>query len=98
MKSNESINNVISYVEDNLAQKINIEELSEIAKLSPFYFQRLFKKLVGKPVMEYIKLRRLERVSEELKTNNKDSILNISKKYVLTIMKLLVVILKKHIM
>lgn len=31
--------------------------------------------------MGYIKLRRLQKVSEELKINDKDSILNISKKY-----------------
>lgn len=38
--------------------------------LSPFYFQRLFKRLVNKPLQEYIKLRRLAKSIEVLNTDN----------------------------
>lgn len=48
--------------------------LSEIAHLSPYYFQRLFRELVGKTVMEYVKLRRLARISNRLIFNH-DTIL-----------------------
>ena len=41
-------------------------ELAEIASLSPFYFQRLFTRLVGMPVGEYVRLRRLARSCEAL--------------------------------
>lgn len=35
---------------------VEVPELAEIAALSPFYFQRLFGRLVKKPVGEYIRL------------------------------------------
>jgi len=81
MEAWDSINKVTNYIEENLENKIRIEELSEIANISPFYFQRLFKRLVDKPVMEYIKLRRLAKISEDLKTNQNDNILDICLKY-----------------
>ncbi len=62
----ESIQKVLEYIEDNLSQSHSSEELAKIAALSPFYFQRLFSRLVGKPVREYVKLRRLARASKSL--------------------------------
>jgi len=54
--------------------------LAEVASLSLFYFQRLFTKLVKKPVREYVKLRRLAHASKILK--NKDyRILDIALNY-----------------
>jgi AraC family transcriptional regulator len=43
-----------------------IETLAKLAALSQFYYQRLFSRLVKKPVNEYIRLRRLAKVSEAL--------------------------------
>ncbi len=62
----ESIQKVLEHIEDNLSQSQSPEELAKIAALSPFYFQRLFSRLVGKPVREYVKLRRLARASKAL--------------------------------
>ncbi len=62
----ESIQKVLEHIEDNLSQNHSPEELAKIAALSPFYFQRLFSRLVGKPVREYVKLRRLARASKSL--------------------------------
>ena len=45
-------------------EEVKIEELAGMAALSPFYFQRLFKRLVHKPVQEYVKLRRLAKAVE----------------------------------
>jgi AraC family transcriptional regulator len=44
----ETIEQSLNYIEEHLT-----EELANIAGLSPFYFQRLFKRLVNKPVQEY---------------------------------------------
>ncbi len=44
----EAIEQSLKYIEEHLT-----EELVSIADLSPFYFQRLFKRLVNKPVQEY---------------------------------------------
>ncbi|WP_052661395.1 helix-turn-helix domain-containing protein [Clostridium aceticum] len=53
----EGIQKTIDYIEGNMSEEIKIEELAEMAALSQFYFQRLFKRLVKKPGNEYIKLR-----------------------------------------
>jgi len=81
MEAWDSISKVANYIEENLEKKITIEALAEIAHLSPFYFQRLFKRLVDKTVIEYVKLRRLAKVADEFKVNQDDSILSICLKY-----------------
>lgn len=62
----ETIEQSLTFIEEHLAEEICTEELANIVGLSPFYFQRLFKRLVKKPVQEYVKLRRLAKVIEHL--------------------------------
>ncbi len=66
MYSWEAIEQSLSFIEEHLAEKISTEELASTVGLSPFYFQRLFKRLVNKSVQEYVKLRRLAKVIENL--------------------------------
>lgn len=70
MKAWESIQNSLEWIEQNLSEKIEIENLADIAHLSPFYYQRLFNSLVGNSVMEYLKLRRLANAADFLSKNN----------------------------
>ena len=63
----ETIELSLDFIEEHLEEEIKIETLADVAALSPFYFQRLFKRLVHKPVQEYIKLRRLARASDALR-------------------------------
>jgi len=67
----EHIQKTLDYIEDNIGSEIEIEVLANIASLSFFYYHRLFSRLVGKPVREYIKLRRLARVYESLADKDK---------------------------
>lgn len=67
----EAIQKVLDYIEGNLAQDLSPEELSKVAALSPFYFQRLFTRLVKRPVNAYIKMRRLARACEPLEDKSK---------------------------
>jgi len=76
----ESIQKVLDYIEDNIAQSYSPEELSKVAALSPFYFQRLFTRLVKRPVNEYVKMRRLARACETLENKDK-RILDIALEY-----------------
>ncbi len=62
----EAIQRSLNYIEEHLSENINIEKLAKEAALSPYYFQRLFKRLVKKSVNEYVKLRRLAKASESL--------------------------------
>lgn len=66
MNSWNSVQESIQWIEDNLAERIEIERLAQIACLSPFYYQRLFTGLVGRPVMEYVRLRRLAAAADRL--------------------------------
>ena len=74
MYAYENIEMSLNYIEQHLSEKIETEKLAEIACLSTFYYQRLFKKLVKKSVQEYIKLRRLAMVITEL-NNSEERIL-----------------------
>ncbi|MEW3525649.1 AraC family transcriptional regulator, partial [Enterococcus entomosocium] len=63
----EAIQKSIDFIEDNLAESLEIETLAQVASLSVFYYQRLFTRLVKISVREYIKLRRLARAAVLLK-------------------------------
>ena len=67
----EQIQETVDYIEEHLAEEIKIETLARLASLSQFYYQRLFSRLVKKPVNEYIRLRRLARASEALLDKSK---------------------------
>jgi AraC family transcriptional regulator len=69
MQAWDCIQNSLEWIEKNLSGRIEITGLADVAQLSPFYFQRLFSRLVGKPVMEYVKLRRLAHAADHLAAN-----------------------------
>ncbi|WP_027398468.1 helix-turn-helix domain-containing protein [Anaerovorax odorimutans] len=77
----EQIQITVDYIEKNLPDDLKIDDLAKLASLSQFYYQRLFKSLVKKPVNEYIKLRRLAKASEILQKSEK-RILDIALDYV----------------
>ncbi|SDF55239.1 transcriptional regulator, AraC family [Fontibacillus panacisegetis] len=62
----EQIQITVDYIEEHLSEEIRIDELAKLASLSQFYYQRLFRRLVKRPVNDYIKLRRLAKASEVL--------------------------------
>ncbi len=53
----ETIDQSLNYIEEHLSGEIFTEELADMVGLSQFYYQRLFKRLVRKPVQEYAKPR-----------------------------------------
>jgi AraC family transcriptional regulator len=76
----EAIEQSLAFIEENLTEEISTEKLASTAGLSPFYFQRLFKRLVNKPVQEYVKLRRLAKAVESL-GNTERRILDVALDY-----------------
>lgn len=62
----EGIQNAIQYIEDNLTENLDIENIAAKAYVSPFYFQKIFNVLCGFTVGEYIRNRRLTLAAEEL--------------------------------
>ena len=63
---NEGITNAIAYIEDNLTDDIDINEIAGKAYVSSFYFQKIFNVLCGFTVGEYIRNRRLTLAAQEL--------------------------------
>ena len=63
----EQIQVTIEFIEEHLGEEISVDQLAKTAALSPFYYQRLFSRLVKKPVAEYIKLRRMAKALELLR-------------------------------
>jgi len=76
----EAIQKTLNYIEERIGEDIQIEELAQVASLSLFYYQRLFARLVKKPVREYVKLRRLARACETL-SNKENRILDVAVEY-----------------
>ncbi len=57
----ERVNRAIDHIIRNLAQPLNLEEVSEAACFSPFHFHRVFKALLGETLNQFVKRQRLER-------------------------------------
>lgn len=74
------IQKAIEYIEDNLEQNINYENIAKYVGMSSFYFHRIFSAIIGISPVEYIRLRRLTCAADELIRTN-TSILDIAIKY-----------------
>ena len=62
----ELVQKTCRYIEANLDEKLTLEKLSHQAGLSPFHFQRTFKKILGISPRQYVEARRLEKVKHSL--------------------------------
>jgi len=62
----ELVRRVSDFVNKNLDGKLTLENLSREAGLSPFHFQRAFKKALGISPRQFVEARRLERVKRSL--------------------------------
>ena len=76
----EGIQQTIDYIEQNLAETLDIEEIAGIAALSPFYYQRIFGALCGMTVGEYIRARRMTLAAQEL-TGSDAKVIDVAVKY-----------------
>ena len=70
----------IEYIEHNLNKKIELKDLANKVFLSKYHFHRIFHAVVGEPVAEYIRKRRLMEAANEL-LNTDDKIIDIAFKY-----------------
>lgn len=67
----EQLNNAISYIEENLTEAIDYEQLGRIACCSSYHFQRMFAYMAGVPLSEYIRRRRMSLAAVELQNGAK---------------------------
>lgn len=66
----QGIQRAIDYVEENITEEIDMEEVAKRAYSSPFHFQRVFGILCGFSLGDYIRMRRLSLAGEELSRGN----------------------------
>ncbi len=76
----QGIQRAIDYVEENITEEIDMEEVAKRAYSSPFHFQRVFGILCGFSLGDYIRMRRLSLAGEELSRGN-GKIVDIAMKY-----------------
>lgn len=76
----EGMQNSISYIEDNLCNELDINDIAACSYVSAFHFQRIFSALCGITVGDYIRNRRLTLAAEELSGENA-KVIDIAIKY-----------------
>ena len=76
----QGIQSAIDYVEANITEEIDFEEVARKALSSSFHFQRVFGILCGFSLGDYIRMRRLSLAGEELSKGNA-KIIDIALKY-----------------
>ncbi len=76
----ERMNRAVSYIEDNLEQDIDYDQIAKIALCSVYQFQRMFSFVLDVPLSEYIRRRRLTLAAFDLK-NRKNTVTDIALKY-----------------
>lgn len=74
------IQSALEYIENNLTEKLKIEDIADKAYISPFHFQRIFNVLCGFTVSEYIRNRRLTLAAQELSCTEQ-RVIDIALKY-----------------
>jgi AraC family transcriptional regulator len=57
---------VVAYIEDHLDASPTLEQMAAVARLSPYYFVRQFKRATGLPPHQYVIARRVERAKQFL--------------------------------
>ena len=61
------LKNVLTYIRDNYCSQITLEELAEIAEMSPRYFCRAFSSITGRTPIAYLNYYRIECAGEFLR-------------------------------
>ena len=74
------LNKMIDYIEDNLEEDIEYNKLAKIVGVSLYSLERIFIFITNISIAEYIRVRRLSKALEEIKTTN-NKIMDIAIKY-----------------
>lgn len=61
-----TMRNSLRYIENNLSEKISLDDLANAAYLSKYHYHRLFHKTVGESVSKYVGRKRMECAAKDL--------------------------------
>ncbi len=67
----EGIRRVLLHIQEELDAPQRLEDLAAMASLSPFYFHRIFRGMLGEPLAAHVRRLRLERAAFALKTSGR---------------------------
>ena len=73
------MNDALSYMEDNLDGDISIEKAARLAFSSQYHFQTIFSFIIGVPLSEYLRRRRLTKAALDLQ--NGDKVIDVAMRY-----------------
>lgn len=76
----ERLNKAIDYIEENLTDKIDYDELGKIACCSAYHFQRMFSYMAGMPLSEYVRKRKMSLAAVDLQ-GKEAKIIDVAEKY-----------------
>jgi len=80
MDTLENMRKALDYIEENLDGEIKYSKIAQIALCSQYHFQRMFVFIIGIPLSEYIRRRRLTLAALDLQ-NTADKVIDIAMKY-----------------
>ncbi|MCB8983545.1 MAG: AraC family transcriptional regulator [Ardenticatenaceae bacterium] len=80
MDSLERMNLALAYVEDNLGDEIDWQQVERLALCSEYHFRRMFSYLAGVPLSEYVRRRRLTLAAFDLQ-HSEVSVIDTAVKY-----------------
>jgi AraC family transcriptional regulator len=74
------IHRVLEYINNNLAENLALDALSDVSCFSPFHFHRIFHAFIGETPNDYVNRLRLERAANCLSISDSDSITEVALK------------------
>lgn len=76
----EGLNQAIYYMEENMCETIDFNEVAKIAGCSTYHFQRMFAYMANMPISEYIRRRKMSLAAVDLQKGN-NKVIDIALKY-----------------
>lgn len=76
----DNLNQAMNYLEEHLAEKLDYEELADIANCPSYHFQRMFYYMTDITLSEYIRRRRMSLAAVELK-EEQEKVIDVALKY-----------------
>jgi len=73
------MNDALSYMEDNLDGEISLEKVAQLACCSQYHFQRMFSYIIGVPLSEYLRRRRITKAAFDLQGG--DKVIDVAMRY-----------------
>ncbi len=78
MNIKDKLDKVIKYIGEHIDDELSVQQLSNVAHLSPYHFHRLFSAHMGLSLYQYIKWLRLKRAAHQLVVERDKTILTIA--------------------